>query len=52
MTNTSEPAAPNTEQAKYWTSAPGRKWIELQEPLDILFAPLPESEAWTPFPEK
>lgn len=33
-----EPA--NADQALYWSSAPGRKWVDLKEPLDRALAPV------------
>lgn len=30
----SEPLAANAAQAEYWSSAPGRKWVALQDPMD------------------
>lgn len=35
-----EAASPNAEQARYWTSPSGHKWIELQQPFDATFAPV------------
>lgn len=36
----SEPSEPNFEQAARWNAAAGRTWVELQEVLDRLFAPI------------
>ncbi|RKF16307.1 class I SAM-dependent methyltransferase [Roseovarius spongiae] len=30
----------NTDQAEYWTSGPGRKWVEQREALDATLAPV------------
>lgn len=34
----SAPASPNASQADYWSSAPGRRWIEHEEALDQAMA--------------
>ena len=40
MTET-QPAKPaNADQAKYWNSASGRRWIEFQEGIDTTFTPI------------
>ncbi|MEQ9258684.1 MAG: class I SAM-dependent methyltransferase [Roseovarius sp.] len=33
-------ATPNRDQAEYWASAPGEKWVKHQEKLDALLAPV------------
>jgi SAM-dependent methyltransferase len=40
MSDKTPQEAPNAEQAEYWTTAPGRKWVDLKEPLDRSLAPV------------
>lgn len=35
-----EPFVANADQAQFWRSAPGRKWVEFQSVLDETFAPV------------
>ena len=37
MSRFAETAQPNEEQARYWRSTPGQKWVELQDVLDTTF---------------
>ncbi len=40
MVSPSGPVTANVDQALYWGSAPGRKWIDYQEPLDRAMLPV------------
>lgn len=46
----SEPSHPNIEQAEYWNATTGRTWVELQEILDEVLAPIADAVVDAGFP--
>jgi len=45
-----EAARPNQDQAELWNSAAGRNWVEMQDKLDRIFAPIEAAITTAAFP--